>query len=196
MNPSRIVGSPSRGAGVWLGLTLAAILATSIRPALSAECRGAKPQGATARVAGAGEPGERFVLTGRVVDGDGRPRAGVTVYVFQTDARGYYSAGDGGSQMDNRNPRLCGLLRTGADGAYRVETIRPARYAGGGPPPHIHLEAWGEGVRRRDFHLTFDVRRERGGEREAGRGDRSAETRPVVRDDRGVWHCVRDLVMD
>lgn len=97
--------------------------------------------------------------------------------------------------MDNRNPRLCGVLLTHADGAYRVETIRPARYATGGPAPHIHLEAWSDQIRRQDFHLTFEVRRGRGGAREAGRGNRAGETRPIVKDAQGVWHCVRDLVV-
>lgn len=180
--------------GLVIGFMLTALLAPAARTSF-AICRDAVPDGPTARVAAASEPGERFVLTGRVLDAAGRPRAGVKVYVFQTDSRGYYSAGDGGNQMDNRKPRLCGVLRTGADGSYRVETIRPARYATGGPAPHIHLEAWSDGIARQDFHLTFEVRRERGGDREAARGDRAHETRPILRDAQGVWHCVRDLVV-
>ena len=35
-------------------------------------------------VAGADEPGERLVVSGRVLDGE-RPVAGVSIYVFQTD---------------------------------------------------------------------------------------------------------------
>jgi hypothetical protein len=171
------------------------LVAAGPRASSAAVCHDAVPSGPTARVALPSEPGERFLLTGRVLDASGRPRPGVHVYVFQTDSRGYYSAGDGGGQMDNRNPRLCGVLRTGADGTYRVETIRPERYATGGPPPHIHLEAWSDSIPKQSFHLTFEVRRERGGDREAARGNRTDELRPIVRDAQGMWHCVRDLVV-
>ena len=38
-------------------------------------------------IAGKGEPGERLVVTGRTLDGT-RPIAGVSLYVFHTDAKG------------------------------------------------------------------------------------------------------------
>jgi protocatechuate 3,4-dioxygenase beta subunit len=41
-------------------------------------------------VAGPAEPGERFVVTGRVLDGN-KPLSGVSIYVFHTDAKGLYA---------------------------------------------------------------------------------------------------------
>ena len=38
-------------------------------------------------VAGVDEPGERLIVSGRVLDG-GLPAAGVSIYVFQTDVEG------------------------------------------------------------------------------------------------------------
>src|SRR5688572_22284908 len=43
-----------------------------------------------ARIAPVGEPGEPLVLTGLVTGSDGKPRAGVIVYAYQTDAGGIY----------------------------------------------------------------------------------------------------------
>lgn len=75
-------------------------------------------------VAGKDEPGERLVVTGRAVDGT-TPVAGVSVYVFQTDAKGRYARDSSGSDAE-LNPRLHGALRTDGQGRYRYETIRPA----------------------------------------------------------------------
>lgn len=154
-------------------------------------CRERDPDGSSVVVADAAEPGERLMLEGRVLDRNGAAVAGATVYVYHTDARGYYSADDG---MDNRHPRLCGVLRTESNGTYQVETIRPGAYATGGPAPHIHLEVWGEGIPHQEFHLTFDVQR-KGHVEHVAAGHRDAERRPLIRDPAKVWHCVRDLVL-
>src|SRR6185436_16888207 len=71
-------------------------------------------------IAGRDEPGERLIVTGRTLDGD-KPVAGVSLYVFHTDAKGLYAPG-----TDNRtaelNPRLHGALLTDAAGRYQYET--------------------------------------------------------------------------
>lgn len=63
-------------------------------------------------VAGADEPGERLVVTGRVIDG-ANPVAGASVYVFHTDASGVYAPGLSGPDAE-LDPRLHGALRTDA----------------------------------------------------------------------------------
>jgi len=86
-----------------------------------------------ATVAAADEPGERLVLTGRVVGPDGRtPMPEVVLYVHQTDATGRY-------RHEDSRLALQGWLRTDAEGRYRVETIRPGPYPSGGMPAHIHV---------------------------------------------------------
>jgi protocatechuate 3,4-dioxygenase beta subunit len=99
----------------------------------------------------AGEPGVSLVVEGRVLSADGSPARGVDVYVYHTDARGYYSP-DG---RDERNPRLRGWLRTDDQGRYQVRTIRPGPYPTSGPPAHIHYEITAPtGVQR--FELVFE----------------------------------------
>ena len=92
------------------------------------------------RIAPRGEPGEPLELTGRVVSAEGRPRAGVIVYAYQTDAGGIYPrpANSLGGAAD-RHGRLRGWAATDRDGRYTFETIRPASYPQQRIPQHIHM---------------------------------------------------------
>jgi protocatechuate 3,4-dioxygenase beta subunit len=95
-----------------------------------------------------GEPiGERIVVTGRVLDRDGRPVAGQLVEVWQANAAGRYI-----HQRDQHpaplDPNFTGAGRclTGADGCYRFVTIKPGPY-----PWRNHLNAW------RPAHIHFSL---------------------------------------
>lgn len=108
----------------------------------------------SAAVAPAGEPGRRLEVRGAVYGADGRtplPRA--SVYVYQTDARGYYRPDDA---MGNRDPRLRALLRTDAAGRYSFTTVRPGSYPGTRVPQHIHYEVEADGHARRVFEIVFE----------------------------------------
>ena len=83
------------------------------------------------------EPGEPLIVSGTIYAPDGKkPLEGITLYVYQTDATGMYSTSGGGG--DNRNTRIHGVMRTGADGRYEFRTIRPASYPGTRISAHIH----------------------------------------------------------
>lgn len=95
-----------------------------------------------------GEPiGERMVVTGRVLDGAGRPVANQLVEVWQANAAGRYL-----HQRDQHpaplDPNFTGVGRclTGPDGTYRFTTIKPGPY-----PWRNHQNAW------RPAHLHFSV---------------------------------------
>jgi protocatechuate 3,4-dioxygenase beta subunit len=95
-----------------------------------------------------GEPvGERILVTGRVVDGDGRPVAGQLVEVWQANAAGRYI-----HQRDQHrapvDPNFTGTGRclSGPDGSYRFTTIKPGPY-----PWRNHLNAW------RPAHIHFSL---------------------------------------
>lgn len=108
----------------------------------------------TAAVAAPSEPGRRLEVRGVVYARDGRtpvPRA--SVYVYQTDARGYYRPDDA---MGNRDPRLKALLRTDAAGRYSFTTIRPGSYPGSRVPQHIHYEVAADGHGSLVFEIVFD----------------------------------------
>lgn len=155
------------------------------------DCQGRQPEGWQVAIAADGEPGQRLEVTGRVLAADGAtPLAGVTVFVFHTDDRGYYS--DGG--MDESNARLCGLMLTDAEGRYRFDSVKPAHYATGGPPAHVHYRVWGPQVPRQSFTLNFEGDPKLGGEgRDASQNPTWARIRPAELGGDGVLRIVRDL---
>lgn len=95
-----------------------------------------------------GEPlGERIIVSGRVLDGSGRPLRGTLVEVWQANAAGRYA-----HRADNHaaplDPNFLGTGRglTDDEGRYRFTTIRPGAY-----PWRNHSNAW------RPAHIHFSV---------------------------------------
>src|SRR5436305_14255346 len=86
-------------------------------------------------IASAAEPGERLVLSGHVFGPDGKARPGVALEVWHTDASGHYRRDNGDGPA-----RLRGIVRTGADGAYTIETIKPGLYPGAKRCAHIQRQ--------------------------------------------------------
>ncbi|MCP5144584.1 MAG: hypothetical protein H6978_07140 [Gammaproteobacteria bacterium] len=92
----------------------------------------------SARLAPSSEPGVPLRVRGRVIGPDGRPRAGVIVYGYQTDQHGIYPpVVPPRSSVSNFHGRLRGWVKTDANGRYMFDTIRPGSY--GGNPEHIHM---------------------------------------------------------
>ncbi len=166
------------------------------------------PSDAPARavMAGANEPGERLVVTGRVLDG-AEPIAGASIFIFQTDAAGRYAPDRSGNDAE-LEPRLRGLLRTDRQGQYQYETIRPGSYNGNAA--HVHYVVKADGYKARLLDLWFEddpilVARRAAGEPEIPPGIRNSAyykassdvvaIRPVARDASGVWHATRDIRM-
>src|SRR5712691_3090412 len=96
----------------------------------------------------AGEPlGERIVVTGRVLDGDGRPVRKTLVEIWQANAAGRYA-----HQADRHpaplDPNFTGTGRclTDGEGRYRFVTIKPGAY-----PWRNHDNAW------RPAHIHFSL---------------------------------------
>jgi len=96
----------------------------------------------------AGEPlGERIILTGRVLDSDGRPVPDTLVEIWQANSAGRYAhvVDDHPAPLD---PNFDGGGRcvTDSDGRYRFITIKPGPY-----PWRNHLNAW------RPAHIHFSL---------------------------------------
>ena len=97
-----------------------------------------------------GEPlGERIILTGRLLDEDGRPVAGALIEIWQANAAGRYI-----HKVDQHpaplDPNFFGGGRclTDAQGRYRFLTIKPGAYPWGNHPNawrpnHIHFSVFG-----------------------------------------------------
>jgi protocatechuate 3,4-dioxygenase beta subunit len=103
-----------------------------------------------------GEPqGQRIVVGGRVLDGDGRPVPNTLVEVWQANAAGRYA-----HQVDQHpaplDPNFSGVGRclTDVDGGYRFVTIRPGAYPwrnhhNAWRPAHIHFSLFGRAFTQR-----------------------------------------------
>ena len=96
----------------------------------------------------AGEPiGERIIVTGRVLDENGRPVPHTLVEVWQANSAGRYPHRvDQHDAPTDPNFTGCGRALTGADGSYRFVTIRPGEY-----PWRNHYNAW------RPKHIHFSL---------------------------------------
>ena len=88
--------------------------------------------------------GEPLVLDGLVLAPDCRPLAGAVIDIWHTDERGRY---------DNRGFRYRGHQFTDEAGAFRFETIRPARYRW--RTQHIHVKVQGKATRLLTTQLYF-----------------------------------------
>ena len=103
-----------------------------------------------------GEPlGERIVVTGRLLDVDGRPLQGALVEVWQANAAGRYR-----HEVDQHpaplDPNFAGAGRclTDDDGRYRFITVKPGSYPWGNHenawrPAHIHFSVFGPSFTQR-----------------------------------------------
>jgi len=135
------------------------------------------------------ESGERLVIKGSVYKPDGVTAArDIILYIWHTDARGYYSPAPG-QRHGRRHGHLRGWLKTDADGFFQINTIRPAPYPGENIPAHLHIlvkepgktlyyidEVWFD-----DDPLVTPVLREKAGKRG---GDMIIH---LAKDDKAVW---------
>jgi protocatechuate 3,4-dioxygenase beta subunit len=104
----------------------------------------------------AGEPlGERIIVTGRVLEPDGRPVRNALIEIWQANAAGRYA-----HEVDRHpaplDPNFSGAGRclTDADGTYRFVTIKPGAYPwqnhpNAWRPAHIHLSLFGRAFTQR-----------------------------------------------
>jgi protocatechuate 3,4-dioxygenase, beta subunit len=138
------------------------------------------------------EPGERLVVTGQLFGSDGKtPLAGASVYVYHTDAKGFYTP----DTNDNRNPRLRGYMRTDAQGRYEYSTIKPAPYPNNRIAAHIHYVVNAPGYLERVFEIVFegDPNIDQRMRTDAAKEYSAFSIRTLTRDQQGVWHCTQDI---
>jgi protocatechuate 3,4-dioxygenase beta subunit len=145
----------------------------------------------SARIAPEDEPGEPMRIDGVVRNRAGEPVAGVIVYAYHTDHRGYYP------RAENQHGRLRGWARTDEEGRYRFDTIRPAGYPDTRLPQHVHMHIiepgrgtyWiGDINFDDDPRMTAALRQAHA----TNRGGNGLAT-PVRRD--GGWFVTRDIVL-
>jgi protocatechuate 3,4-dioxygenase beta subunit len=103
-----------------------------------------------------GEPlGERIIVTGRVLDEDGRPQPNTLVEIWQANAAGRYA-----HEVDQHPAPLdpnftgAGFCVTDAEGRYRFVTVKPGAYPwrnepNAWRPAHIHFSLFGRAFSQR-----------------------------------------------
>lgn len=140
-------------------LASAALLAAI---ALALSCSAAEPDStgrvpppepaSTAIISHASEPGPRLLISGRVLDEQGRPRPGASVTVYNTDSRGLYNP----RQSSTRSPRIAGSVSCDGEGRFQVLTVKPAPYPGETLPAHVHFEATCPGYHPNFTEIWFE----------------------------------------
>lgn len=151
--------------------------------------------GSSARLGPEDEPGEKLVLTGTVFGPGGEPAPDIVIYAYQTDAEGIYRPLEDKPRAARRHGALRGWARTHADGRYEFLTVRPGSYPGTTIPQHIHLHViepgrctyYIEDVRFTDDPMLPD--------NPGGNGRGGPGLGAPVKDDAGVWHLVRDILL-
>ncbi|MGH7985184.1 MAG: protocatechuate 3,4-dioxygenase subunit beta [Candidatus Binataceae bacterium] len=107
------------------------------------------------RYSGGEAIGERIIVTGRVLDEDGRPLPDILLELWQANAAGRYA-----HAVDQHDAPLdphfsgVGRVRANQAGVYRFLTIRPGAYpwrnhANAWRPRHIHFSLFGPGFATR-----------------------------------------------
>ena len=103
-----------------------------------------------------GQPqGERIIVSGRVLDENGRPVRNTVVEVWQCNAAGrYLHKGDQHDAPLDPNFTGTGQVLTDDHGRYRFTTIKPGAYPwrnhfNAWRPAHIHFSLHGEGIGQR-----------------------------------------------
>jgi protocatechuate 3,4-dioxygenase beta subunit len=98
--------------------------------------------------------GQRLVLSGRVLDSDGRGVPNTLVEIWQANSAGrYVDKADPGFMPLDPNFTGAGRCITDSSGNYTFTTIRPAAYAGPKGtmfrPAHIHFSLFGQTLGQR-----------------------------------------------
>lgn len=117
-------------------------------PSLPARgCNPADVDLTTNAATGAPALGERIVVSGRVLEEDGRPLPDTLVEVWQCNAAGRYNhVSDAHDAPLDPNFLGAGRIVTDAEGRYQFTTIRPGAY-----PWRNHYNAW------RPAHIHFSL---------------------------------------
>ena len=103
--------------------------------------------------------GEVIEVQGRILSLKGDALRNAVVEIWQADTHGRYHHPFDRSPLSSPDPNFqgYGAVRTGPDGAYRFQTVRPGAYRAGflRRTPHIHFRVVDEGNRELVTQMYF-----------------------------------------
>jgi protocatechuate 3,4-dioxygenase beta subunit len=105
------------------------------------------------------EPGKKIKVDVTVKDKSGQPIADALIYLYQTDARGWYAADAPhvlAYEGDIRHARLFGYVKTDKAGKIELHTVKPSGYPRSDLPAHIHVHVMAEGHQSYVTEFLFD----------------------------------------
>jgi protocatechuate 3,4-dioxygenase alpha subunit len=108
-----------------------------------------------------GKPaGERIIIHGRVIDGDGEPVPDACIELWQANAAGRYNHQDDHQADKPLDLNFSGFGRCATDamGMFRVTTIRPGPVPGRGnslQAPHLNVAIFGRGLLKQLFTRIY-----------------------------------------
>ena len=110
-------------------------------------------------IAPADEPGKKIRVLCTVKNESGKSIPGALVYLYQTDAKGWYAADAPHVQAfegDIRHARLFGYVKTNGQGQFELHTVKPSGYPKSDLPAHIHVHVSANGYRPYGTEFLFD----------------------------------------
>lgn len=150
-----------------------------------------------------GAKGQVLTLSGTVRDTDGKPIPNVAMDFWNADDAGLYDIKNPSQALDPSEFKFRGILKSGADGRYEVETVIPGKYKI--PPQFIGFEEFGGVLRPSHLHLMtshngtvplitqiyFE------GDPEIAKDPWASKSRNVIELDKGaaVWKATFDVVL-
>ena len=104
--------------------------------------------------------GERIVIEGKVLDGDGVPVPDAVIEVWQANAVGRYNSPDDDQADKKLDPNFIGFGRaaTNPTGQYKITTIKPGPVPGRGnalQAPHINVAFFARGLLKQLFTRIY-----------------------------------------
>lgn len=111
------------------------------------------------KIATTEEPGKKIRVLCTIKNKKGQPVPNAEVYLYQTDARGWYAADAphvAAYEGDMRHARLFGYVKTDKNGQFELHTVKPNGYPQSELPAHIHVHVWATGHRDYVNEFLFD----------------------------------------
>lgn len=144
------------------------------------------------------EPGRRLFLDGSVYARDCvTPLSDVVLDIWHADDDGCYSRFENCENRSGDDYKLRGVIRTGASGAFGLETVKPGHYLNGSQfrPAHIHLIVRPPGAAEIVTQLYFEGDPYIENDAAASRPDAAGRIIPLEEREDGL-HGIFDVILN